>query len=374
MTATNDRVHYLDNLRALAMLAGVLFHAALAYSPLMHNYWLTADRRQSAWVDGAVWFLHLFRMPLFFTIAGYFAARLVSRRGVAGMLRNRMTRVLLPLAVFWPLSTGAIDWLTRRATASVLHPSPLLDLLRRNELPAMPPGWAHLWFLSYLMLFYLLIWIATTAEWNVPPAWTSAACGPAGLLGAAPLLLVPALAMVHAPAPAPDGLLPQLWALLYYGAFFCFGHTLHAQPSILSRVRTLSAILAVASLAAYAAFLWLLGRGPGAMHLLKALLQAYLSVWLTLLCLQAGQAWMHAQSRWLRYLSDGSYWAYLIHLPVIFAIQYQLLDWDAAWPIKWTVTVLLTFAVCFATYQFGVRGKLLDRFLHGKSAQAGPQP
>ena len=32
---------------------------------------------------------------------------------------------------------------TRRATASVQHPSPVLDLLRRNELPAMPPG--NLW-------------------------------------------------------------------------------------------------------------------------------------------------------------------------------------------------------------------------------------
>ena len=33
----DDRVHSMDNLRALAMLAGVVFHAALAYSPLMHR-------------------------------------------------------------------------------------------------------------------------------------------------------------------------------------------------------------------------------------------------------------------------------------------------------------------------------------------------
>lgn len=377
MTATNDRIHYLDNLRALAMLAGVLFHAALAYSPLMHPYWLTADRRQSVWVDASVWFLHLFRMPLFFVIAGFFAARLVSRRGVTGMLRNRMARVLLPLAVFWPLTTVAIDWLTRRAASSVRNPPPLLDLLRRHELPSIPPGWAHLWFLSYLLLFYLLIWIGTTAEWKVPTAWTTAALdgNPARFLGIAPLLLVPALAMVHAPAPAPDGLLPQLWALVYYGAFFGFGYGLCSQPCILSRFRSLTAATAAASLIAYAAFLRLLGSGSdttSVMHLLKALLQAYMSVWLTLLCLRAGQSWFNAQSRWLRYLSDGSYWTYLVHLPVIFALQYQFLDWDAAWPVKWMATVLLTFAACLASYQFGVRGRFLDRLLNGRRAEAHP--
>ena len=38
-----DRIHYMDNLRALAMLAGVVFHAAFAYSPLMHPLWPAAD-------------------------------------------------------------------------------------------------------------------------------------------------------------------------------------------------------------------------------------------------------------------------------------------------------------------------------------------
>ena len=34
------------------------------------------------------WFVHLFRMPMFFVIAGFFAALLVRKRGIAGMLRN----------------------------------------------------------------------------------------------------------------------------------------------------------------------------------------------------------------------------------------------------------------------------------------------
>ena len=66
----SDRLHHMDHLRALAMLAGVLFHAALAYSPLMHGFWPLADRQASAGVDAVVWGMHLVRMPLFFLVAG----------------------------------------------------------------------------------------------------------------------------------------------------------------------------------------------------------------------------------------------------------------------------------------------------------------
>ena len=76
ISPTTQRLHYLDNLRALAMIGGVFFHAALAYSPVLHNLWLTADNHQSAVVDIVSWFSHLFRMPVFFVIAGFFVAYL----------------------------------------------------------------------------------------------------------------------------------------------------------------------------------------------------------------------------------------------------------------------------------------------------------
>ena len=95
-----DRIHAMDNLRALAMLAGVVFHAALAYSPLMHMIWPLADAGRSTVIDVVAWFLHMFRMPLFFVVAGYFSALIVARRGIGGLFRNRCARVLLPLLLF----------------------------------------------------------------------------------------------------------------------------------------------------------------------------------------------------------------------------------------------------------------------------------
>ena len=40
---STGRYHYMDNVRALAMFVGVLFHASLAYSPLLQNLWFTSS-------------------------------------------------------------------------------------------------------------------------------------------------------------------------------------------------------------------------------------------------------------------------------------------------------------------------------------------
>ena len=364
---SHGRIHYLDNLRALAMFAGVLFHASLAYSPLTQNFWLTADRGQWVGIDIVVWFTHLFRMPLFFVISGFFAAWQVAQRGVGGLLRNRAARVLLPLVVFWPLVSFSIGWLTDRAVVSVEHVSPVLEFIRDTPLPVLPPSLTHLWFLYYLMWFYLLVWIAAVAEWKmaVGRMWAWPALG---LVGVAPLLLIPALVSVTAPTPAPESILPQLWALVYYGLFFAFGYGLFTQQHWLTRLRPLAPGLVIASLAAYAAFLWLLGTRSSdpLLHLVAAALQACVSVWMTLVCLHAGSTWLNMRVGWLRSLSDASYWTYLVHLPVLFAVQYPLMDWDLAWPTKWAISVAVTLAVCLGSYRLVVRDSFVGSLLNGK--------
>ncbi len=79
----SERLHYMDNLRAIIMIAGVFFHAALAYSPFLHSVWMSADSINSPAMDWFIHFSHAFHMPLFFLLAGFFAALLIERRGSA---------------------------------------------------------------------------------------------------------------------------------------------------------------------------------------------------------------------------------------------------------------------------------------------------
>ncbi|HQZ30238.1 MAG TPA: acyltransferase family protein [Arenimonas sp.] len=371
MNATQERLHYMDHLRALAMLAGVFFHAALAFSPLMQGFFPTADRQNSAWVDVVAWGLHLFRMPLFFVVAGFFAAWVIERRGGAAFARQRVRRIALPFLVAWPLVwlslSAAVVW----AVENVRHPSAFLAMvdawMRMDDPPQAPLGTSHLWFLYYLLLLAVLQWVARTLDLGRAlrgvltrhPAW---------LLLGLPVLLVPALASVSAPHPAPEGLLPQFWALLFYGAFYALGTQLHAAPGWLERVRPCVPWLVAGGAVLYALFLWRLSvELPGATQPTAswpvAALEALLSVWLTVLCLVAGQRLLNRASAPMRYLAQSAYWTYLWHLPLLFALQFALMDSDMAWPLKFALASGATLAVCLLSYQLLVRHTPLRRFV-----------
>jgi glucan biosynthesis protein C len=368
----------MDNLRALAMLAGVVFHAALAYSPLAHPIFPTADRDGSAWVDGFAWFVHLFRMPLFFVVAGYFTALQVQRGGVGGMLRSRALRVGLPFVLFLPLVHWALSRSTLHAAQTVAHPSPLLqmirDLLQAGPLPQMPPGTSHLWFLYYLLWFCVLVWVGRSFGLQRFAA-RLAGLAPAWLLVALPLLLVPSLAAVPAPNPAPESLLPQFWAFGYYGPFFVLGMLLHGHPGVVDRLRAHAGWLIAGSLALYAAYFSLLLDSVGSKDALAAapwllaLLEAAIGVWMTVACLALGRVVLERANPVLRYLADASYWTYLIHLPVLFVIQYRLMDLSWHWSAKFATSLMLTTGMCLASYQLLVRPTLLSRMLGGASAK-----
>lgn len=365
------RLPALDHLRALAMLVGVLFHAALAYSPMLHPFWPTADHARSPWIDVAVWLPHLVRMPLFFLIAGFFTARLVAQRGMGGMMRHRVHRILLPFVVAWPVVYLTVDALTRWAAHHIAHPSPFLEMVRAwLALPntqAPLPGTGHLWFLYYLLLFSILTWVGRTLGFG-DALRRIGAMHPRTLALLLPIALLPGFLGTSAPHPAPESLLPQLWAIGVYGPCFMLGMTLPGRLASWSSLRAWLVPTGLLAALLYAAFLWRLrvdtSVHPGAAASWPiAVLEATIAAWGTLACLVAGLHAFRHERPWMVYLARSAYWVYLTHLPVLFAVQYALLDVDLAWPWKFLASITATMSVCIGSYELFVRNGPLHRWV-----------
>ena len=82
----SSRIHYLDNLRALAMMLGLYLHGALAYAEPARSVWIATNPEGSVAVDASIWYIHLFRMGLFFLLSGYFAKLMIQRKGLKPFL------------------------------------------------------------------------------------------------------------------------------------------------------------------------------------------------------------------------------------------------------------------------------------------------
>ncbi|PUA29957.1 MAG: hypothetical protein B0W54_05310 [Cellvibrio sp. 79] len=374
-----QRYHYLDNLRALAMIAGVLFHASLAYSSMLHGLWISADSQQSSAVDVVGFFTHLFRMPLFFLIAGFFAAYLVAKRGMGGFIANRAKRVLLPLIVFLPLCLWAVVAAMLSAANTVENKSPVLAMVAKalanpaDAPPPPPPTTMHLWFLYVLVFLYLLTWAFGYLNWSSVREKVIQIKPLAFLLGF-PLLLMPGLLLVGSPLPAPDSFLPQLWAFGFFGLFFAVGYWMFKGDNLVEKISSYWWLMLIGSVFLYVLYYQLIPKRivlpapPIETHLkiVLKLCEAYIAVWMTLVCLVLGKRYLNGANRNMRFMADSSYWIYIIHVPLLFAIQYQLMDLSWGWLTKFAVSVIATLTIGVLSYTLLVRWTPIGWMLNGR--------
>lgn len=383
MESTN-RLHYMDNIRALAMMLGVLFHAALAYSPFMHDLWFTTGDQSSWVIDFVAFFTHLFRMPVFFMLSGFFVIMLIQKRGISGMLKNRALRILLPFIIFLPLVMLGYFVVMGWGIKHVENLSPLMQYFKMMEtmpdLPKPEPSTTHLWFLFNLMLFIVMTVILFKAKLfnsvKIQNVITTKF-----LIFVFPLLLVPALANQFAPHPAPERFYPELWSFGFYGLLFIVGSFIYLRQNILDELEEYKHALIGISVVGYGYFFYSLPQtvsGEEMMagmvngfqftwsHLPVAIAEAYTAVAMSLYVLLMGKRYLNKQSRFIKIIADSSYWVYIVHMPVLLMVQFAIANIDMNMWIKFFSSSFLTLAIGFISYLILVRWTPIGWMLNGR--------
>ena len=68
----------------------------------------------------------------------------------------------------------------------------------------------------------------------------------------------------------------------------------------------------------------------------------------------------------MRYVSDSSYWVYLVHLTPTLIIPGLIASWPIHALLKFLFVTLVTGILCFVTYHFLVRNTFIGKFLNGR--------
>ena len=379
-----ERLHGLDALRGFALLLGVVLHAAMSFFP--SQVWIVADDQRSVWASGLFFAIHLFRMTTFFLIAGLFARMMLGRRGTWGFVKDRLSRIGGPLAVFWGPTLAAIVavliWNAGRhgLTAADAPPPPTYDW---TNMPL-----THLWFLWMLLILYAVLLILRgtfamldrkgLAGWMLDRA-TAGLVGPVGpLVLGAPLALAlwlhPDWIAVFG-VPTPDaGLVPNTPALVGFGLAFGLGVLLDRRLDLLKRVQAWSPVfLGLAVGAGTVALMAAGGPDPRLTPLtdpaIKALAAAAFGVATYASALAAVGLALRAfagHSAARRYLADASYWIYIVHLPLVMAAQVLVQDLAWPWPIKLALVAAGVLALSVASYELLIRHSFMGRWLNGR--------
>ncbi len=247
------------------------------------------------------------------------------------------------------------------------------------------PGFLHLWFLYYLMWlvagFCVVAWAAEKLKWKTVPAWF--VTSPVRLLWLIPAVFVPQFFMANSfGSDTAPGLVPWPPKLLYYTVFFGYGAVCFGQDQFEQKVGKfwplcLAAAVPMFLLGTY----WLdvrkgihaVGEGD---FLLSHILCTGFTVaytWLAIFGLIGlFRAFCSGETPWIRYLSDSSYWLYLMHVPIVIFLQVYVSDMAYPSFMKFSGICILSTALLLALYETMVRYTWIGFMLNGKKTRKPP--
>lgn len=377
-----QRWHAFDNLRGLIMWLGIVLHCLMFYT-MGPSPFPWKDPETTLFADAILLFIHMFRMPLFFMLAGYFTALLLDRRGAAEMLRNRFKRLFIPLIIFWPLVMVSMMLtavvFTHLMVTGTLGFDPSLMPADQSDDPLLRT--VHLWFLYYLILYVILLVPLRFAFSLLSQGFQTRLSALMGwclssVFGLFVLTLPLYLVGLHYDAGmiVPDGsFIPNVYELLHNGVHFLAGWWLfiYRQQVMPVLVRRYGCYLTVAVML-YCVVMVSFGAWEGKLLSTQALIQLVavlfnLGGWLLSFALLGlfYDKFNHANG-FFRYLADSSYWVYLVHLSVVCVMSALLYLLPVSALLKIVINIAVTSLVCLISYQYWVRYTWLGRLLNGR--------
>lgn len=386
----SDRLHGLDAVRGFALLLGVVFHAAASFTPGLP--WMIVDNQPSETLGWIFYVSHVFRMSAFFLIAGFFAHMSFHRLGAKAFIRDRAKRIGLPLVVGWivlfPLTMAAIIWAVYVTNGGSLPKGP----------PPAMPGPApfpltHLWFLYVLILLYVaalavrgmvaLVDRGGDIRRAADKVVEILVRNPLGMVVLAAPLAVAFYAqpnwLMALGIPTPDqSLIPNIPAAVGFGTAFGFGWLLHRQVGLIRLWEGRWMMNLVLALALSVGGRLLLtkeaGLSPEMLKLAGAACYT-LAIWSWIFAfIGLALRFMSGFSPVRRYIADASYWIYLIHLPLVIALQVAVSRLDWHWAVKFAVIMGVAFPLMFASYHLLVRRSFIGAILNGRKAPRPEKP
>ena len=358
-STTSSRIFFLDSMRGILMVLGVLLHASQIFNP--DHGWKIWSENSSVAAAVLVEIVHAFRMPAFFVVSGFFFVVSLLRYTPGSVLKDRLTRLLIPLLVVGFTLNVLQQWVLSRTGFG--EPFDFRRFVVSGE-------WvSHLWFLINLLVYALIA--AALAMLATGPAAAALRQRLAWLGRQHPLVFMLLLAAWGPVMPMLDRLgVPvyqrflgflSVYSLLDYLPFYVFGVVLAANKRLFTAFCEMSPLMASGLLVAALVASKFLGAIPepsmpvrGAMLYVTELVS-----WASVaLCFWVFARVFTRRSKYGDLLAGASYSIYLFHHLLVICFGIVLINLRV--PV---LPSLLIIVVCATTLSL-----LIHQFIVSKSS------
>ena len=363
-TKTVQRRYDLDWLRVVAFALVFFYHSGRFFDS---GWWHIKNSTSSPLVDILKEIFDLWGMPLIFVISGasiYFALR---PGGAARFMRDRVWRLLVPLAFGIVVLGPPQVYLTRLThgefQGSFLEFLPLYFRDWRIWNGNFAWSGVHLWYLQDLFLFTLVLlplFVALKSQTGQRfTEWLGRISARPGVifLWALPLALL--LILVDPLGVLGPGLSEDLSRIVVFPIFLVYGFLVFSDGQIqqaIIRQRRIALALAFCLTLATGMLTDALTQNPSFLLFASVMVLAGLLIWSTILAILGhGMRYLTASNRLLSYANEAVLPFYILHQPVILILGYFIIPLPLTILAKYLIIAPLAFGITLGLYEFGIR-------------------
>jgi peptidoglycan/LPS O-acetylase OafA/YrhL len=260
------------------------------------------------------------------------------------------------------------------------------DKAERSELNTWITSFHHLWFLWFLLWllvgFVVIAALANRVTDSLRSILPEARQSIWLLIPVTLLFQVRMGAGGDKPVFGPDtstGLIPEWHVLAYYAVFFAFGSIAFGRRTVRGTMlidapgRWWFVILPLTLIILFPIGLVITFLSPETPWVITSVLQIAFTWAMIFGLLGLFRALLSQEYRLVRYLSDASYWLYLIHLPLVILAQSWVRTWDAPSGAKFFGLLFGVSIVLLISYHVFVRRTPIGWLLNGRR-RSRPMP
>ncbi|HEY4090481.1 MAG TPA: acyltransferase family protein [Luteibacter sp.] len=364
--ASQERYDFLDWLRVIAIFVLFFFHTGMIFVGWGWHVVNSETIPALAWpMDIA----HRLRMPLLFVIAGAGMWFALQRRSAGRFLRERTTKLLLPLVIGMFLIVPPQIYFER-----LLHGQwsgnylgfYVARVLQFRPYPAGDFSWHHLWFIAYLYVYVLallpaMLWWKRIERRIVPGMWLFLLGIPLGINEA----------LLKSLYPESHTLVSDWYTFNHYLLLTVHGYLMASVPGIWKWISDVRRWSLASGLVVVVALMGALITGVIAHDSIADHVGSNIFTWLWMMIfLGYGYRYLSFANPLLVWARDASYPVYILHQTVIVTIGYYVIQYTWTPWVKYAVVLLLSMGACFALYEGVIRRVPVFRFAFGMKAKA----
>jgi len=370
----STRLYFIDWIRVLAFGLLILFHCTM---PFVTFGWEIKNEEHSLFLSRIIIWLHQWRLPLLFFIAGVGANFSLKKRSSFSFLGERFVRLFIPLlfAMFFTIPLQVyFEWLQEgkySGTYFEFYPS-VWDLV---PYPEGSLTWSHLWFVVYLFVFTVLLWpvfslFKIKTIQNGIQQTQSFFSNPI-VIALMAVILMMYYFKLYIRWPEQGSLLDDWFIFLSSMTLFFLGFFLSQFSSFWQACEKYrwyffipSIISMIILLVQYYWPLALPKKQDTALYVYGIFDSIH--IWLLIVSLLGfARKHLNFSNAFLRYITPAVYPFYILHQTIIVATGYYVVQWPLPIVLKLVVLIVLCFGSVYLLYEFLIKRFMLTRLLYG---------